>query len=218
VRILIAEDAALFRKGLVLLLTDAGHDVVATAEDADAAREAVARHRPELVILDVRMPPRNDDDGARLAAELRRDHRRLAIVLLSQHVEVRHIVSLATGGWFGYLLKDRVLDVDDFLAAIDRVGRGGSALDPEVVARLVAVNRDSGVLSVLTDRELEVLALMAEGLTNAAIAERLWLTERTVESHVRNLLGKLGIGDEAGAHRRVRAVLAFLEARGKAHA
>jgi len=162
------------------------------------------------------MPPRHDDDGAQLAAELRRDHPRLPLVLLSQHVEVRHIVSLATAGYFGYLLKDRVLDVDDFLEALDRVARGGSALDPEVVGQLVAANRDSGVLAALTDREQEVLALMAEGLTNAGIARRLWLTERTVESHIRNLLIKLNIVDESGGHRRVIAVLTFLEARGHA--
>jgi DNA-binding NarL/FixJ family response regulator len=214
VRIVIAEDAALFRQGLTLLLQDGGHDIVATAADANSAQLAVATQRPELVILDVRMPPRHDDDGAQLAAELRDDHPQLPIVLLSQHVEIRHIVSLATAGYFGYLLKDRVLDVDDFLDALDRVARGGSALDPEVVAQLVAANRDQGVLAALTEREQAVLALMAEGLTNAGIARRLWLTERTVESHIRNLLNKLGILDESGGHRRVLAVLAFLEARG----
>ena len=214
-RIVIAEDAALFRQGLTLLLEDGGHDIVATAPDADSARQAVAAKQPDLVILDVRMPPRQDDDGAQLAAELRHDHPQLPIVLLSQHVEVRHIVTLATAGYFGYLLKDRVLDVDDFLEALERVARGGSALDPEVVAQLVAANRDQGVLTALTDREQAVLALMAEGLTNAGIARRLWLTERTVESHIRNLLNKLGILDESGGHRRVLAVLAFLEARGR---
>lgn len=217
-RIVIAEDAALFRQGLTLLLQDGGHQVVATAQDAESARQAVSAQRPDLVILDVRMPPRHDDDGAQLAAELRQDHPRLPLVLLSQHVEVRHIVSLATAGYFGYLLKDRVLDVDDFLEALDRVARGGSALDPEVVGQLVAANRDSGVLAALTDREQEVLALMAEGLTNAGIARRLWLTERTVESHIRNLMTKLGILDESGGHRRVLAVLTFLEARGRVRA
>src|SRR4029450_3602239 len=127
-RIVIAEDAALFRHGLTLLLQDGGHQVVATAEDAESARQALPAQRPDLVILDVRMPPRHDDDGAQLAAELRQDHPRLPLVLLSQHVEVRHIVTLATAGYFGYLLKDRVLDVDDFLEALDRVARGGSAL------------------------------------------------------------------------------------------
>jgi DNA-binding NarL/FixJ family response regulator len=163
VRIVIAEDAALFRHGLSLLLQDGGHQVVATAQDADSARQAVSAQRPDLVILDARMPPRHDDDGAQLAAELRRGHPRLPVVLLSQHVEVRHIVSLATAGYFGYLLKDRVLDVDDFLEALERVARGGSVLDPEVVGQLVAANRDSGVLAALTEREQEVLSLMAEG-------------------------------------------------------
>jgi DNA-binding NarL/FixJ family response regulator len=215
VRIVIAEDAVLFRHGLTLLLEDGGHQVVATATDADEARRAVLDQRPDLAILDVRMPPRHDDDGAQLAAELRQDHPRLPLVLLSQHVEVRHIVSLATAGYFGYLLKDRVLDVDDFLEALDRVARGGSALDPEVVGQLVAANRDSGALAALTDREEQVLAMMAEGLTNAGIARRLWLTERTVETHIRNLLTKLGI-DESVGHRRVLAVLTFLEVRGHA--
>lgn len=215
-RVVIAEDAALFRQGLTLLLQDAGHEVVEVAESADAARLAVARHQPDLVILDVRMPPRNDDDGARLAAELRADHPVLPLVLLSQHVEVRHLVTLATAGYFGYLLKDRVLDVDDFLEALQRVARGGSVLDPEVVGQLVEATRTSGTLAGLTEREQEVLALMAEGMTNAAIAQRLWLTERTVETHIRNLLSKLGILDESGGHRRVLAVLAFLQARGLA--
>jgi DNA-binding NarL/FixJ family response regulator len=218
VRIVIGEDAALFRHGLALLLQDAGHEVVATAEDADSARAAVARARPDLVILDVRMPPRSDDDGARLAAELRRDHQQLPLVLLSQHVEIRHIVDLATAGHFGYLLKDRVLDVDEFLDTLDRVARGGSALDPEVVGRLLDANRDAGNLGALTERENEVLALVSEGLTNAGIAQRLWLTERTVESHIRNLLNKLGIADDTDGHRRVLAVLTFLEARGRSPA
>jgi DNA-binding NarL/FixJ family response regulator len=139
VRIVIAEDAALFRHGLTLLLQDGGHQVVATAEDAESARQAVSAQRPDLVILDVRMPPRQDDDGAQLAAELRQDHPRLPLVLLSQHVEVR-TSSVGDGGILRLPVKDRVLDVDDFLEALDRVARGGSALDPEVVAQLVADN------------------------------------------------------------------------------
>ena len=212
-RIVIGEDAALFRHGLSRLLSDAGHDVVGTAADADEARSLLAREQPDLVILDVRMPPDHTDDGARLAAELRRSYPDLGIVLLSQHVETRHSVGLVSRGRFGYLLKDRVLDVEDFLEALERVRRGGSALDPEVVSRLLAAGRSDSRLAHLTARELEVLELMAQGSTNAGIARRLVLTERTVESHIRSILAKLGISDDADAHRRVLAVLAFLEER-----
>jgi DNA-binding NarL/FixJ family response regulator len=171
----------------------------------------VLAHPCDLAVVDVRMPPDHTDDGARAAARLRAERPDLGIVLLSQHVETRHSVDLVAQGRFGYLLKDRVLDVDDFLDTLERVAAGGSALDPEVVARLVGSR--SGALSALTPRELEVLALMAEGRTNAGIAERLWLTARTVETHVTSILGKLGLGQaDRGEHRRVLAVLAYLEA------
>ena len=212
-RIVIAEDAALFRQGLTRLLEDAGHQVVATAADADSARMLLSRELPDLVILDIRMPPDHSDDGARLAADLRNSHPDLGIVLLSQHVETRHSVGLVGRGRFGYLLKDRVLDFEEFLEALERVGRGGSALDPEVVSRLLAAGRADSSLAHLTAREQEVLEVMAQGSTNAGIARRLWLTERTVESHVRSILAKLGIPDDSDAHRRVLAVLAFLEER-----
>jgi len=210
-RIVIGEDSALFREGLVLLLRDAGHEVVAAVGDATALIAAVEREGPDLAVIDIRMPPRNEDDGARAAAEIRRAHPSIAVMLLSQHVETRHSLDLIAAGGFGYLLKDRVLDVDDFLDALRRVGAGGSALDPEVVAALVGGRRDDP-LAPLTEREREVLGLMAEGRTNAGIARRLWLTERTVETHVRNILGKLGLPGSDEDHRRVLAVLAHLRA------
>ena len=210
-RIVIGEDSALFREGLVLLLRDAGHEVAAAVGDAEALEAAVAAQAPDLAIADIRMPPGNEDDGARAAARIRRDHPGVAVLLLSQHVETQHSLDLVAQGGFGYLLKDRVLDVDDFLDALRRVAGGGSALDPEVVAALVGNRRDDP-LEALSPREREVLALMAEGRTNAGIARRLWLTDRTVETHVRSILGKLGIAGGEDDHRRVLAVLAHLRA------
>ena len=210
-RIVIGEDSALFREGLVLLLRDAGHEVAAAVGDAPGLLAAVAREAPDLAVVDIRMPPGNDDDGARAAAEIRRDRPEVAVMLLSQHVETRHTLDLVATGGFGYLLKDRVLDVDDFLDALRRVAAGGSALDPEVVAALVAGRRDQP-LAALSPREREVLALMAEGRTNAGIARRLWLTDRTVETHVRSIMGKLGLPATDEDHRRVLAVLAHLRA------
>ncbi len=226
-RIVIGEDSALFREGLTRLLVDTGQDVVATASDATALLDAVRRHRPTVAIIDVRMPPDHTDDGARAAAQARTEFPDLGIVLLSQHVETRYSVDLVTTGRFGYLLKDRVLDVENFVESLERVASGGSALDPEVVSRLLSARRGSAALEALTARELEVLGLMAEGHTNAGIAKRLWLTERTVETHVSSILGKIGkpapasptrrgagvVANEAPGHRRVLAVLAFLDAR-----
>ena len=206
----------LFREGLARLLEDHGHLVVGTAGDAPGALDAIRTHHPDLAILDVRMPPDLADDGARAAATARTEFPDLGIVLLSQHVETRHSVDLVGGGGFGYLLKDRVLDVDDFVAALHRVASGGSALDPEVVARLLVVRRHDSPLTLLTARETEVLALMAEGRTNAGIASRLWLTERTVETHVRGIMIKLGLTAEVHDHRRVLAVLTYLEGRATA--
>ncbi|HEV7710641.1 MAG TPA: response regulator transcription factor [Asanoa sp.] len=212
-RIVIGEDSALFREGLARLLADAGHEIVAKVGDAPALVAAVTAHDPDLAIIDVRMPPDLTDDGARAARQIRATHPALGILLLSQHVEARHSVELVASGGFGYLLKDRVFDVDDFLDALRRVATGGSALDPEVVARLLGPRRADDPLSALTSREREVLALMAEGRTNVGIARRLWLTDRTVETHVGSILGKLGLVNSDEDHRRVLAVLMYLGAR-----
>ena len=209
-RIVIGEDSTLFREGLTRLLEDAGHTVVAKASDAPSLIAAVEGTQPDLVIVDIRMPPDRTDDGARAARTLRERHADLAIVLLSQHLESRHSVELVAGGHFGYLLKDRVFDVDDFLEALRRVAAGGSALDPEVVGTLLGPSRRRDPLALLTPREREVLALMAEGRTNAGIAHRLFLTERTVETHVASIMSKLGLAESAHEHRRVLAVLAWL--------
>ncbi len=205
-RIVIGEDSALFREGLASLLTEAGHQVVGRAGDATTLVDVVAREKPDLAVVDVRMPPDLTDDGARAARTIRASQPEVAIVLLSQHVETKQSVELVTRGGFGYLLKDRVLDVDAFLDVLDRVAAGGSALDPEVVARLLG----RPATRALTPREREVLSLMAEGCTNAGIAHRLWLNERTVETHVGNIMTKLGLIDNAEEHRRVLAVLTYL--------
>jgi DNA-binding NarL/FixJ family response regulator len=211
-RIVIAEDTVLLREGLAGLLEDAGHEVVARVGDAEALRAVVAEHEPDLAVVDVRMPPNYEDEGMRAAADIRRTHPDTAVLVLSQHVETRHALELVSaGGGFGYLLKHRVLNVDDFLDAARRVCDGGSALDPEVVATLVTPQKPDA-LSELTAREQEVLALMAEGRTNAAIAKRLWLTDRTVETHIRSILSKLNLPASDDGHRRVLAVLTYLRA------
>ena len=209
---MIAEDSTLFREGLASLLTDAEHDIVARVPDATTLMEAVRDHHPDLAIVDVRMPPDHTDDGARAAAALRATYPDLGILLLSQHIETTHSVHLVSTGAFGYLLKDRVLDVDDFLDALERIASGGSALDPEVVGRLISINSTQQPLTALTPRERDVLSLMAQGHTNAGIARRLSLSERTVETHIASLLTKLGIEPTTDGHRRVLAVLAYLNA------
>ena len=209
-RVVIAEDQVLLREGLRRLFEDAGHDVVGTVDDGDRLRAAVSEHEPDLAIVDVRMPPSFTDEGIRAAQWIRDEHRDIGVLVLSQHVESTGAVGLVSQGGFGYLLKDRVLHVSEFLEAAERVARGGSALDPEVVASLVGGERDA--LAALTDREREVLSLMAEGLTNNAIARRLTLTERTVEGHVRSVLTKLDLPAGEDGHRRVLAVIACLRA------
>ena len=201
------------REGLAGLLEDAGHTVLARVGDAESLLAVVAEHEPELAIVDVRMPPTYIDEGMKAAVEIRRLHPQTAVLVLSQHIESRHAVDLVrSGGGFGYLLKDRVLEVDEFLEAAQRVTDGGSALDPEVVKQLLAPPQDDDALADLTPREREVLGLMAEGRTNASIAKQLWLTERTVETHVSSILGKLGLAQSDEDHRRVLAVLAYLRA------
>jgi DNA-binding NarL/FixJ family response regulator len=209
-RIVIGEDSALFREGLARLLADAGHVIAAKARDAGALEHAVRAARPDVAIIDIRMPPDHTDDGARAARRLREEFAELGIVLLSQHVETRHSVELVASGRFGYLLKDRVLDVEDFLDSLERVAGGGSALDPEVVRRLLRPHPQDDALAQLTPREREVLALMAEGRTNVGIAKRLYLSERTVETHVTSILTKLDVTSTADDHRRVLAVVAYL--------
>ena len=210
---MIAEDQALLRDGLARLFEDAGHEVLVAVDDADRLRAAVSETRPDLAVVDVRMPPTFTDEGIRAARWIRDAHPEVGVLVLSQHVEASGAIGLVTQGGFGYLLKDRVLDVTDFLDAAERVARGGSALDPQVVASLVG-GSSGDALAVLTEREREVLSLMAEGLTNGAIAERLVLTERTVESHVRSVLMKLDLPAGDGAHRRVLAVVTYLRATG----
>ena len=172
----------------------------------------VAEHDPDLVVLDIRMPPSFTDEGARAAAELKDAHPELGVLVLSQHVDTSHAVKLVSRGGFGYLVKDRVLQVAEFLSAAERVAGGGSALDPQVVASLVSARGEDDPLADLTEREREVLELMAQGLTNAGIAKRLYLSERTVEAHIRHVLMKLNIPEGGDAHRRVLAVLAHLGA------
>ena len=212
-RVVIGEDQALLREGLARLFADANHVVVATVGDADRLRAAVSEHDPDLAVVDVRMPPGFTDEGIRAAHWIRDAHPQVGVLVLSQHVEAAGAVDLVSQSGFGYLLKDRVLDVDEFLDAADRVARGGSALDPQVVATLISPDPGEA-LGQLTDREREVLSLMAEGLTNAGIARRLVLTERTVESHVRNVLLKLDLAEGEDGHRRVLAVLAYLNSPG----
>jgi DNA-binding NarL/FixJ family response regulator len=209
VRVVIVEDQVLLREGLARLFQDGGHEVAATRGDAEGLLDVVRHVAPDLVVMDVRMPPTHTDEGIRAAAELKAAIPNLGVLVLSQHVEMVHSVGLVEHPGFGYLLKDRVLEVGEFLATAERVARGGSALDPKVISNLVAGRQRRGI-QALSERELEVLALMAEGLTNAGIAQRLVLSDRTVESHVRRLFIKLDIPESASEHRRVLAVLAHL--------
>lgn len=213
-RLVIAEDSVLFREGLANLLSDAGHQVLAAVADAAAVVEQTRILAPEVLVCDVRMPPGMKDDGARAAVQLRAEFPKLGIVLLSQRIETTHTAKLVPGGYFGYLLKDRVLDVNDFLDTLHRVRDGGTALDAELVVELIGAARANRTMESLTLRERDVLALMAEGRTNLGIAQRLWLTERTVETHVGNILAKLDLPVAPEDHRRVLAVVTYLQAQG----
>jgi DNA-binding NarL/FixJ family response regulator len=216
-RIVIAEDSAVLRAGLIEVLADRGHEVVAAVGDADALRAAVAEHHPDVTVVDVRMPPTHTDEGLRAAVALRRDHPGLGVLVFSQYIETSYAEELlgarSRGGaaGVGYLLKDRVVDVAEFTDALARVAAGGTALDPEVVTQLLGASRRAGTLAGLTAREREVLALMAEGRTNVAISRALVISERAVEKHVGNIFTKLGLPPSEADHRRVLAVLRYLE-------
>ncbi|MFD4541373.1 LuxR C-terminal-related transcriptional regulator [Streptomyces bauhiniae] len=216
-RVVIAEDSVLLREGLTRLLTDLGHEVVAGVADAEALLATIAElagrgELPDVVVADVRMPPTHTDEGVRAAVELRGRHPDLGVLVLSQYVEERYATELLAGSsrGVGYLLKDRVADVREFVGAVERVAQGGTALDPEVVAQLLGRSRKQDVLAALTPREREVLGLMAEGRTNSAVARQLVVSDGAVEKHVSNIFMKLGLTPSDGDHRRVLAVLTYL--------
>jgi len=213
-RVVVADDSVLLREGVVRLLEEAGLEVVGQAGDAEDLKRKVFAHRPDLAIVDVRMPPDHTDDGLRAALEIRRLQPETAVLVLSQYVEEAYALELVgdSQGGVGYLLKDRVADVDRFVEAVRRVAEGGSALDPEVVAQLLGRRRRDDPLQEITPREREVLELMAEGRSNAAIAGQMVVTERAVEKHVTNIFAKLGLAAKPDSHRRVLAVLAYLRA------
>ena len=218
-RVVIAEDSVLLREGLARLLAEAGHDVVATAGEAEDFLREVGKHQPDIVVVDVRMPPTFTDEGLRAALVVRGRWPDVGVLVLSQYVEERYATELLSGrpenrdgagGGVGYLLKDRVADLSEFLGALDRVAAGGSALDPEVVAQLLA--RSPHPLASLTARERDVLALMAEGRTNTAIAAALFVGDGAVEKHINSIFAKLGLAPADRDHRRVLAVLRYLGA------
>ena len=209
----LADDDVLLREGLASLLDRSGLEVVGQASDANGLLRLVGQQQPDLAVVDIRMPPKHSTEGLEAARLIQRDFPRTAVVVLSAHVEVEHAMDLlASGRRTGYLLKSRVTDVGEFVDTLKRVERGGSAVDPALVQELVAARRADDPLAVLTTREREVLALMAEGRSNAGIGQALWVTEGTVEKHVRSIMMKLQLPETAEVHRRVLAVLAFLEA------
>lgn len=209
-RVIVGEDSALFREGLAALLQSAGHTVIGRAATAADTVAQVRALTPDVVVLDVRLPA--DDEGIGAAIDIRRSSSPTPVLLLSQHIETRRTMELVRAGAIGYLLKDRVLDVDEFLAALTRVAAGGTALDPEVVSRLLGAALRASILDELTPRELDVLHSMAEGRSNSAIAQRLFLSERTVETHIGNIFVKLDLPATPNEHRRVRAILTYLDA------
>jgi DNA-binding NarL/FixJ family response regulator len=211
-RVVVAEDSVLLREGIVRLLEEAGFEVVGQAGDAEDLVRKVAGHRPDVAVIDIRMPPTNTDDGLRAALEIRARQPSTAVLVLSQYVEEGYALELVgeQAAGTGYLLKHRVADVEAFIDAVRRVGEGGSALDPEVVAHLLGRRRRHDPLDELTPREREVLGLMAEGRSNRAIAEELVVTERAVEKHITSVFDKLNLPPAPEDHRRVLAVIAFL--------
>ena len=211
-RVIVAEDSTLLREGLVRLLVDEGHDVIASVGDADALLAAVEQDRPDIVVTDVRMPPGHSDEGLRAALTIRDRWPEVAGLVLSQYVENRYAAELisGSGGKVGYLLKDRVAQVDEFLDALDRVADGGTAFDPEVVRQLLSRTSRSNPLDRLTPRERDVLELMAQGLTNARIAADLYISVSSVEKHINAVFDKLGLANSTGMSRRVMAVVAYL--------
>jgi DNA-binding NarL/FixJ family response regulator len=212
-RIVIAEDTAILREGLAQLLGMRGHKVVAAVPNATTLRAAVAEHAPDVAVIDIRMPPTHTDEGLRAAIDLRRIHPGLGVLLFSQYVETRFVRELLAEGssGVGYLLKERVSDLDEFTAALDRIATGGTALDPEVVTQLFGAGPRDGGISTLTPRERQVLELMAEGRTNSAIAKQLVVTERAIEKHVANIFTKLNLTASDNDHRRVLSVLRYLD-------
>lgn len=215
-RVVVAEDSAVIRAGIVEVLADRGHQVSAAVGDGASLVEAVAEYHPDVVIVDVRMPPTYTDEGLRAALALRHDHPRLPVLVFSQYVETRHLAELLGGGsprsaaGVGYLLKDRVADVGEFVDALARVAGGGTALDPEVISELIGASGRPRALESLTPREREVLALMAEGRSNAAIAQHLVVSERAIEKHISSIFLKLALPPSDADHRRVLAVLEYL--------
>jgi DNA-binding NarL/FixJ family response regulator len=213
-RVVLAEDDVLLREGLASLLDRSGFEVVGQAGDATELLAVVRDRRPDLVLVDIRMPPTHTSEGLDAAREIRGELPDIGILVLSAHAEVEHAMELlASGRGIGYLLKSRVSDVTEFLDTLERIARGGSVVDPALVQELLAVHRRDDPLAVLSAREREVLEQMAEGRSNAGIARRLWVTEGTVEKHVRSILGKLSLPDTDDDHRRVLAVVTYLEAR-----
>jgi DNA-binding NarL/FixJ family response regulator len=213
-RVVIAEDAAVFREGLVRLLEDRGHQVCAAVADGEALLAAAAAHRPDVAVVDIRMPPTHTDEGLRAALRLRADHPETGVLVFSQYIETRYAARLlqVNAAGVGYLLKDRVADVAEFTEALTRVAAGGTALDPEVVSQLLGAGRHARGLAALTAREREVLSLMAEGRSNAGIADALVISAGVVEKHVASIFAKLGLPPAEGDNRRVLAVLRYLEA------
>ena len=213
-KVVVADDDVLLREGLASLLERAGFDVVGQAGDAEKLLELVRAHRPALVLTDIRMPPTHTSEGLDAAKTIRQESPEIGIVVLSAHVDVDHAMELLAGGHaIGYLLKTRVTDVADFVDTLGRIANGASVVDPALVAELVSARKRDDPLATLSAREHEVLTLMAEGLSNAGIGRRLWVTEGTVEKHVRSILTKLNLPETGDDHRRVRAVIMYLETR-----